>query len=69
VAPMCSHGTVHWRRLANTIKPFVCGGDAALCQITLTLVIFGHAHLHRHTGSRALQAEYCSVGIPHNTAV
>jgi len=26
----------HWRHLANTIKPPVCCGDAALCQITLT---------------------------------
>ena len=25
-----------WRQLANTIEPSVCGGDAALCQITLT---------------------------------
>jgi len=25
----------HWRHLANTIKPSVCGGDAVLCQITL----------------------------------
>ena len=36
VAPMCSHGMAHWHDLANTIKPSVCGGDAALCQITLT---------------------------------
>ena len=28
------HGT-HWRHLANTSEPSVCGGDAALCQITL----------------------------------
>ena len=26
----------HWRLLANTIEPSVCGGDAVLCQITLT---------------------------------
>jgi len=25
-----------WRHLANTAEPSVCGGDAALCQITLT---------------------------------
>jgi len=25
-----------WRHLANTIEPSVCGGDSALCQITLT---------------------------------
>jgi len=26
----------HWRHLKNTTEPFTCGGDAALCQITLT---------------------------------
>jgi len=26
----------HWRHLANKTEPSVCGGDAALCQITLT---------------------------------
>jgi len=26
----------HWRHLANTIEPSMCGGDAALCQITLS---------------------------------
>jgi len=36
VAPMCPHGRVHWRHLANTIDPFVCGNDAALCQITFS---------------------------------
>jgi len=29
----------HWRRVANTIS--VCGGDAALCQITLTTYLHG----------------------------
>ena len=29
-------GDAHWHNLANTIEPFMCGGDAALCQITLT---------------------------------
>jgi len=24
----------HWRHLANTIEPSMCGGDAACCQIT-----------------------------------
>jgi len=36
VAPMCPHRMAHWRHLANTTEPSVCGGDAALCQITLT---------------------------------
>jgi len=26
----------HWRLLIDAIEPSVCGGDAALCQITLT---------------------------------
>jgi len=26
----------HWRHLKNTTEPPTCGGDAALCQITLT---------------------------------
>jgi len=30
----------HWRHLANTIEPSVCGGDAVLCQITLTTCLF-----------------------------
>jgi len=29
-------GGAHWRNLANTIEPSVCGGDVACCQITLT---------------------------------
>jgi len=33
---MCPHGTAHWCHLANTIEPSVRGGDAVLCQITLT---------------------------------
>jgi len=30
------HMGSHWRHLANTSEPSMCGGDAALCQITLT---------------------------------
>ena len=26
----------HWRHLKNTTEPSMCGGNAALCQITLT---------------------------------
>ena len=29
-------GGAHWRHLANTSESSVCGGDAALCEITLT---------------------------------
>jgi len=33
----------HWHHLANTTKPSMCDGDAALCQITWQLVWFLHA--------------------------
>jgi len=33
---MCQHGRAHWRHLANMIQLSVCGGDAVLCQLTLT---------------------------------
>jgi len=29
-------GGAHWRHVANTTEPSMCGADAALCQITLT---------------------------------
>jgi len=32
----CTRYGAHWRHLANTTEPSVCGGDAALCEITLT---------------------------------
>jgi len=43
-APMCPHGKAHWRHLADTIEPFVCGSNAVLCQITLTTfcILFQH---------------------------
>jgi len=33
---MCPLMWAHWRHLANTTEPSVCGGNAVLCQITLT---------------------------------
>jgi len=36
VMPIYPYGRAHWRHLANTIEPSVCGVDAVLCQITLT---------------------------------
>ena len=36
VVPMYPHGRAHWCHLVNTIAPFICYDDAALCQITLT---------------------------------
>jgi len=38
-------GGAHWRNLANTTEPSVCGGDAALCQITLTTCLFGNVQV------------------------
>jgi len=46
------------------------GGDAPYGKLLWPLVIiFGHAELHSRTDSQALPAEYCIVGIPHNTAI
>jgi len=36
MTPMCPQGRVHWRHVANTTEPSVCGGDAVLSQITLS---------------------------------
>jgi len=69
VTPMCPHGRTHCRHLANTTEPSVCGCDAPCVKLLWPLVIFGHAHLDSRTDSRALRAEYCIVGIPHNTAI
>jgi len=35
-----NRGGTHWRNLANTTEPSMYGGDGALCQITLPLVLF-----------------------------
>jgi len=32
----CTRWGTRWRNLPNMIEPSVCGGDAALCQSTLT---------------------------------
>jgi len=44
-APMRPDGTAHWRHLAYTIEPSVCGGDAVLCQITLTTCSLLRQHI------------------------
>jgi len=36
VAPMCPYGRAQWCHTANTTVPSICGGDAALYQLTLT---------------------------------
>ena len=56
ILPMpCTYGTLpwqpfldfyiwgaHWRHLANTTVSSICGGDADLCQITLTTFYVAH---------------------------
>jgi len=37
--------------------------------IKLDIINFRHAHLVSRTDSGALRAEYCIVGIAHNTAI
>jgi len=38
----CNRWVAHWRHLANTIEPSVCGSDAALCQTTLIVSLSYH---------------------------
>ena len=64
VSSMCPHGRTHFYPLPNTIEP-----SSAAAMRFMSLVIFGHAHLDSRTDSRAVRAEYCIVGIPHNTAI
>ena len=49
----------HWRHLKNTTEPSMCGGDAALCQITLTTCFIKKAtktQLHKVENSDNLQS-------------
>jgi len=39
-------GGSHWRNLVNTVEPSMRGGDAALCQITLTTCVECYPHKH-----------------------
>ena len=49
--------------LANTIEPFVCRGDAALCQITLT-TCYHHHHRRRHHHHNPLHSISYTQGTP-----
>ena len=40
VVPMYPHEKAHWRYLANTIELSLCGSDAVLCRITLTICYY-----------------------------
>jgi len=53
--------------LSNSTEPTVYDGDAPYGKLLWPLV--RHADLHSRIDSQALRAEYCIVGIPHNTAV
>jgi len=59
----------HWRHVANTIEPSVGGGDAALCQITLTTCYFSICGMdlpalvdehHMLVRGRPLYGGYCT---------
>jgi len=63
---MCPHGRTRCRHLSNNIEPSVY---APYVKLPRPLVTFGHAHLDSRTDSQALRAEYCIVGISHNTAI
>jgi len=45
----------HWHHVANTIEPSACGGDAALCQITLTTCSVCLSRRQRQTASTSHQ--------------
>jgi len=57
------------RHLSNNNEPSVYGGDARNVKLLWPHLIFENAHLVSGTDSLALRAEYCIVGIPHNTAI
>jgi len=57
------------RHLSNNTEPSAYGGDAPYVKLLWPRLIFGHAHSDSGTDSQALRAEYCIVGIPHNTAI
>jgi len=67
VAPICPHGRTHWRHLANTTEPSVCGGDAVLCQITLTII----ADLQRLNAflRRSIRQGFCSPDLTDITVI
>jgi len=47
----------HWCHLKNMTEPSMCGGDAALCQITLTTCYscYHHRHYHRTAHMTGMQ--------------
>jgi len=51
----------YWCNLANTIEPFVFGGDAAFCQITLTTCFYHHHGHHHHHHHYVWPAPFCFI--------
>ena len=51
----------HCRLLVNTIEPSMCGGDAALCQITLTTCNYYH---HRSLGQASTALAPACLRLP-----
>jgi len=43
-----------WRHLKNTTEPSMCGGDAALCQITLTTCYYYYSPYNGSLGADPL---------------
>ena len=62
VAPKCPHGRAHWRHLANTIQPSVCGGDAVLCQITLTTCLIWYTKATMYSVQHKTPPRHTEIG-------
>ena len=65
-ALMGEHVAATWRTRLN--YPYMAS-MRLMFKLLGPLVIIGHAHLDSSTDSQALRAEYCVVGIPHNTTI
>jgi len=64
----------HWRHLKNTTEPSMCGGDVALCQITLTtcycLLECGEIWQHCGSGqSKTYSRNFVNFGLGSPTPV
>jgi len=78
VAIMCPPMWAHWRHLANTAEPSVCGSDAVLCKITLTtcFILFAFSaltllvcHQEDHLACKKLDDEVLIIIITYRTSV
>jgi len=77
---MCSHGRAHWRNLVNMILRSICGGNVALCQVSLTtchylgiiragILLAGWPSCHRADSVKELNgtdhSPTCLINHPH----